>query len=55
MTRWLEAHGVLFLQGRQTSDWLTSGCGTWLRSAVGLPSAEAHTDLTGLMVWDPGL
>lgn len=33
----------------------SSGCGTWLCSAVNLPPTEAHTDLTGLMVWDPGL
>lgn len=44
-----------FLQGQQTSASLTSGCGARLCSAVDFPSTEAHTDLTGLMVWDPGL
>lgn len=33
----------------------SSGCGTRLGSAVNLPPTEAHADLTGLMVWDPGL
>lgn len=33
----------------------SSGCGTRLGSAVNLSPTEAHTDLTGLMVWDPGL
>lgn len=33
----------------------SSGCGTRLCSAVSPPPTEAHTDLTGLMVRDPGL
>lgn len=33
----------------------SSGCRAWLCGAVGLSPTETHTDLTGLMFWDPGL
>lgn len=56
MTGWLETHRVLLPSGTPgREDSLTPGCGTRLCSAVNLPPTEAHTDLTGLMVWDPGL
>lgn len=56
MTRWLETHRALLPSGTPgREDSLTLGCGAWLGSAVNLPPTETHTDLTGLMVWDPGL
>lgn len=52
---WLETHSLLPPGTPGRKDSLTSGCGAWLGSAVNLPPTEAHTDLTGLMVQDPGL
>lgn len=52
---WLETHSLLPPGTPGRKDSLTSGCGAWLGSAVNLPPTEAHTDLTGLMVRDPGL